>query len=66
MKGGHDLLNSRESASCVLARPLCFVSLFDSLTGLWLVWNEGMENRMETIIMGYIGITIRVHSFIPD
>ena len=33
--------------------------------GLWLAGNEGMEMQTETIIMGYIGITIRIHSFIP-
>ena len=25
-----------------------------------------MEKKMETIIMGYIGTTIRMHSFIPS
>ena len=30
------------------------------------VGNEGMEKIMETTtIMGYIGTTIRIHSFIP-
>ena len=28
--------------------------------------DEGMEKRMETIIMGYIGATIGIHSFIPS
>ena len=34
----------------------------------WLLvsWNEGMEKNMETTIMGYIGTTIRIHSFIPS
>ena len=35
-------------------------------TGLWLTGNEGMEKNMETAIMGYIGTTIRIHSFIPS
>ena len=33
---------------------------------LWLAGNEGMEKNMETIIMGYIGTYIRIHSFIPS
>ena len=36
------------------------------LTYPWLAGNEGMEKKMETIIMGYIGITTRIHSFIPS
>ena len=32
-------------------------------SGLWLAGNGGMEKKMETTIMGYIGTTIRVHSF---
>ena len=36
------------------------------LLGLWLPRNEGIEKKMETIIMAYIRITIRVHSFIPS
>ena len=35
-------------------------------SGLWLAGNEGMERNMETAILGYIGITIRIHSFIPS
>ena len=33
---------------------------------LWLAGNEVMEKKMETTIMGYIGTTIRIHSFIPS
>ena len=33
---------------------------------LWLVGNEGMEKKVETTIMCYIGIAIRIHSFIPS
>ena len=33
---------------------------------LRLAGNEGMEKKMETTIMGYVGITMRVHSFIPS
>ena len=33
---------------------------------LWLAGNEGIEKQMETTIMGYIGTTIRIHSFIPS
>ena len=28
--------------------------------------NEGMEHRMGTTIMGCIGITMRIYSFIPS
>ena len=35
-------------------------------TGLWLAGNEGMGKKMETPTMGYIGTTIRIHSFIPS
>ena len=35
-------------------------------TGLWLVGNEGMEKNMESTIMGSIGTTIRIHSFISS
>ena len=36
-------------------------------SGFWLAWNGGMENKIETsIIMGYTGTTIRIHSFIPS
>ena len=34
-------------------------------TGLWLAGNQGLDKKMETTIMGYIGISIRIHSFIP-
>ena len=26
---------------------------------------KGMDKKMETTIVGYIGITVRIHSFIP-
>ena len=29
-------------------------------------WKEGMEKNMETTMMGYVGITIRIHCFIPS
>ena len=28
--------------------------------------NEGMEKKMDTTIMGYVGTTLRIHSFIPS
>ena len=31
-----------------------------------LAENEGMEKNMETIIVGCMGTTIRIHSFIPS
>ena len=34
-------------------------------TYLWLAGNEGMEKKMETTIMGYVGTSIRIQSFIP-
>ena len=34
----------------------------DSFNGLCLAGHEGMEKKMETTIMGYIGTTIRIHS----
>ena len=35
---------------------------------LWLAGNEGTQQKTETAIpiLGYIGTTIRVHSFIPS
>ena len=33
---------------------------------IWLAGNEGMEKKVETFITGYIGTTIRIHSFIPS
>ena len=37
-----------------------------TLSYLWLARNEGMEKKVETTIMGYIGTTIAIHSmFIP-
>ena len=41
--------------------PLSF-----SIGCLWLAGNKGMEKEMETIIMGSIRPTIRIHSFIPN
>ena len=35
-------------------------------TYLWLAWHEGMERTMGTTTMGYIGNTMRIHSFIPN
>ena len=35
------------------------------MPGLALAGNDGMEKNMETIIMGYIRTTIRIHPFIP-
>ena len=34
------------------------------ITCLWLAGSEGMEKSMETTVMGNLGITIRIHSFI--
>ena len=31
-----------------------------------LAGNEGMEKKIETTIMGYLGITTKIHSFIPS
>ena len=33
---------------------------------LWLAGNEGLETKMETTIMGYIGTSIRIHCSIPN
>ena len=33
---------------------------------VWLAGNEGKEKKMETAVMGYIGTTMRIHSFIPS
>ena len=31
------------------------------------VWGlEGMEKKLETTRMGYMGTTVRIHSFIPS
>ena len=35
-----------------------------AVSGPWLAGNEGMKKNMETTIMGYVGTTIRIHSFI--
>ena len=32
---------------------------------VWLAGNGGMEQDMETTIMGYIGTTMSIYSFIP-
>ena len=32
----------------------------------WLAGTEGMEKKMETTILGCIGTTRRIHSFIPS
>ena len=45
--------------------PVEPLSASKSIAGLWLAGKEGMEKKMETTIMGHIGTTIRVHSFIP-
>ena len=37
-----------------------------SSTYLWLAGNEGMEKKLVTTIVGYIGTTRRIHSFIPS
>ena len=39
---------------------------YTSITGFWSAGNEGMERKMQLTIMGYIGPTIRIHSFIPS
>ena len=40
--------------------------LLGIIPGLWLAWNEGMDKKMDITIMGYIGITVRIHFFIPS
>ena len=35
------------------------------LEGIYCGYIEIMEKKIETTIMGYIGSTIRIHSFIP-
>ena len=37
-----------------------------SSTYLWFAGNEGMETKMATTMVGYIGTTSRIHSFIPS
>ena len=32
---------------------------------LWLAGNEGLQKGMEATIVGYIGATVRIHSFTP-
>ena len=32
----------------------------------WLAGSEGIEKKMDSPIMGYIGATIRIHPFIPS
>ena len=36
------------------------------MTYFWLAANGGMEKKIETTTMGYIGTAIRIHSFIPS
>ena len=36
------------------------------ITGLWLAGKEGMEKKMETTKMGYLGTTTRIYLFIPS
>ena len=36
------------------------------LPGLWLAGNEGTAKKRERINMGFIGTTIKIHSFIPS
>ena len=49
--------------SRLLAWPLEYCR---GLTGVWLAGNEGVEKKMEIAIMGFIGTTIRLNSFIPS
>ena len=42
------------------------LGVYRGITYLWLAGNEGIEKKMETILMGCIGTTIRTHSFIPS
>ena len=42
------------------------VMLFYGILNLWLAGNEGMEKKMATTIMGCVGTTIGIHSFIPS
>ena len=37
-----------------------------ALAYVWLAGNDGMEKKMETSIMDYLGITMRIHSIIPS
>ena len=58
---------SLRAVPLILIWKTCLWSVADSLnqwrrlpepqTGLWLAGNEGMEKKMEAIIMGYIGTT---------
>ena len=62
------MLTSSAEAALAAARPVQGTSgnqLSTGHTGLWLAGNEGMEKEMETITMGYIGTTRKIHSFIP-
>ena len=36
------------------------------ISGLWLAGNERLEKTMKTTVVGYIGTTIGIHSFIPS
>ena len=57
-------MDAREPPTeALLTRPW-FAKRFHNLA--LLAGNEGMEKTMETIIMGYTGTTIRIHSFNPS
>ena len=36
------------------------------IAGIWSAGNDGMEKKIETTTMGYIGNAIRIHFFIPS
>ena len=52
---------------CLPSLPICdAVLVLPKPTFFQLAGNQGMEKKMETAIMGYIGTTVRIHSFIPS
>ena len=53
------LCNGRRKEKARLAAPSAVLTF-------WLAGNEGMENNMETTIMGHIGATTRIYCFFPS
>ena len=58
--------HAREGISPSHARLQKLKQPTDALPYLWLAGNEGRDKKTETAIMGYIGTTIRIRSFIPS
>ena len=53
-------------SGCILGEGITNPKALNPANVDWPAWFFHIDKNMETTIIGYIGTTIRIHSFIPS